>query len=209
MCGRYEMSETPATIAERFTVPFVPELPPNPELRPTEQGLVVRLDRRGQRECVALRWGLVPMWAKDIKFGARCINARAETIATASAFKAAFQQRRCLVPAAAFYEWSGPRGHKVQHRIALSNGEPLAFGGLWERWRDPAGSMIETFTIITTEANDQLRALHDRMPLIVPPDAFEPWLSAPSSELLRPSQYEFEIAPPLSSGGSGQLELVL
>lgn len=189
MCGRYDLSDSPAAIRAVFSVPQVPEFAPNADLRPTQYAPVVRLDRRGARECALLRWGLVPSWAKELKFGNRCINARAETVATQPAFRAAFRSRRCLVPVNAFYEWSGPAGHKLKWRIAL-DGEPLyALAGLWEWWKDAeSGLAVETYTILTTEANVEVAPIHDRMPVIVPADRHAQWLDSaqPAGALLAP-----------------------
>lgn len=160
-------------------MPAVPEFAPNADLRPTQTAPIVRLDRAGERECTLARWGLVPSWAKDLKFGARCINARSETIASTPAFRSAYRQRRCLVPVNAFYEWSGPAGHKTKWRITVEDEPLFALAGLWEWWRDPAqadGPGIETYTIVTTAANTQVVPVHDRMPVIVPAARHALWL---------------------------------
>jgi putative SOS response-associated peptidase YedK len=151
----------------------------NPDLRPTDRAPIVRLSKGGERECVLARWGLVPFWAKELKFGNRCINARAETAATAPAFRAAYKARRCLVPVNAFYEWTGEKGSKVKWRISVPEEPLFALAGLWEWWRDPLEKDqpgIETYTIITTTANAQLLPIHDRMPVIVPPERYAQWL---------------------------------
>ena len=143
----------------------------------------------GERKCVLARWGLVPSWAKDLKFGNRCINARAETIATTPAFREAYAKRHCLVPLNAFFEWSGEKGHKTKWRIRLKDEPLFALAGLWEWWRDPATQQgIETYTIITTEANAVLAPLHDRMPVIVGAADYARWLDAgaDSATLLAP-----------------------
>ncbi len=177
MCGRYDLSDNPAAIKAKFSVPRVPEYAPNLDVRPTQVNPVVRLDRDGARECALARWGLVPVWAKDLKFGTRCINARAETLATAPAFRAAYRKRRCLVPVNAFYEWSGPAGQRVKWRIGLRDEPLFALAGLWEWWKDPAsGEGVETYTIVTTDANSLLAPIHDRMPVIVAPDRYALWL---------------------------------
>jgi putative SOS response-associated peptidase YedK len=191
VCGRYDLSDSPAAIRAKFSVPAVPDFLANPDLRPTDSAPIVRLDRAGARECVLARWGLVPFWAKELKFGNRCINARAETVATTAAFKAAYKARRCLVPVSAFYEWTGEKGHKLKWRISLP-AEPLfALAGLWEWWRDPARKDepgVETYTIITTEASAQLAPIHDRMPVIVPESRYAAWLdpAQDGSEILAP-----------------------
>lgn len=177
MCGRYDLSDNPAAIKAKFSVPRVPEFAPNLDVRPTQVNPVVRLDRDGARECALARWGLVPVWAKDLKFGTRCINARAETLASAPAFRAAYRKRRCLVPVNAFYEWSGPAGQRVKWRIGLRDEPLFALAGLWEWWQDPAsGEGVQTYTIVTTDANAALAPIHDRMPVIVAADRYETWL---------------------------------
>jgi putative SOS response-associated peptidase YedK len=179
MCGRYDLSDSPAAIRAKFSVPAVPDFLANPDLRPTDSAPIVRLDKAGARECVLARWGLVPFWAKELKFGNRCINARAETAATAPAFRAAYKARRCLVPVNAFYEWTGEKGSKVKWRISVPEEPLFALAGLWEWWRDPLEKDqpgIETYTIITTTANAQLLPIHDRMPVIVPPERYAQWL---------------------------------
>ena len=133
MCGRYDLNETGSRIRVKFNVDQLPIIEASNDVRPTEMRPIVRLARKGEgRECVLARWGLVPHWAKDIKFGVRCINARSETVATTAAFKDAFQRKRCLIPATAFYEWAGEKGSKTKWRITVK-GEPVfAFAGLWE-----------------------------------------------------------------------------
>jgi putative SOS response-associated peptidase YedK len=181
MCGRYDLSSTPAAIRARFAVPEVPEFAPNPDLRPTDRAPIVRLARDGARECVLARWGLVPAWAKDLAYGSRCFNARAETAANLPSFRGAFRKRRCLVPVDAFYEWTGERGHKTKWRIAGDEPAPFALAGLWEWWRDPTlpeSAAVETYTILTTAANAAIAPLHERMPVIVPAERHAEWLSA-------------------------------
>jgi putative SOS response-associated peptidase YedK len=182
MCGRYDLSDNPAAIKARFSVPSVPEYKPNLDVRPTEVNPIVRLDRAGDRKCALARWGLVPAWAKDLKFGTRCINARAETLATAPAFRHAYQKRHCLVPVNAFYEWSGPTGHRIKWRVTLKDEPLFALAGLWEWWKDPAAEHgVETYTIVTTDANAALAPIHDRMPVIVAPENYATWLD-PNSD---------------------------
>lgn len=178
MCGRYDLSDTPAAIKAKFSVPAVPEFAPNPDLRPTQLAPIVRLERDGAaRECALARWGLVPVWAKDLKFGTRCINARAETLDRMPAFRAAYRKRRCLVPVSAFYEWSGPAGRKTKWRIRLRDEPLFALAGLWEWWRDPASdAAVETYTIVTADANAPLAPIHDRMPVVVAAADYATWL---------------------------------
>jgi putative SOS response-associated peptidase YedK len=189
MCGRYDLSQSPAAIKAHFHVPDVPDFLVSHDVRPTEMKPIVRFARGGERECVLARWGLVPSWAKDIKFGARCINARAETVATTPSFRTAFAKRHCLVPLNAFYEWTGEKGHKTKWRIALKDEPMFALAGLWEWWRDPVTQQgVETYTIITTEANAAIAPLHDRMPVIVAVPDYARWLdaAADSATLLMP-----------------------
>ena len=179
MCGRYDLSQNPAAIKAHFRVPAVPDFLASPDVRPTELKPIIRFARDGGRKCVLARWGLVPFWAKELKFGNRCINARADTIATAPAFREAYTRRHCLVPLNAFFEWSGEKGHKVKWRIRLRDEPLFALAGLWEWWRDPGTQQgVETYTIITTEANSLLAPLHDRMPVIVDAADYERWLEA-------------------------------
>ena len=189
MCGRYDLSQNPAAIKAHFRVPVVPEFIASPDVRPTELKPIVRLARDGERECVLARWGLVPSWAKELKFGNRCINARSENIASTPAFRGAFARRHCLVPLNAFFEWSGEKGHKTKWRIRLKDEPLFALAGLWEWWRDPATQQgVETYTIITTAANAMLAHVHDRMPVIVGVPDYARWLdaAADSSSLLAP-----------------------
>lgn len=189
MCGRYDLSQNPAAIKAHFRVPEVPDFFASADVRPTEMKPIVRLAREGERECVLARWGLVPSWAKELKFGNRCINARAETIATTPSFRAAYAKRHCLVPLNAFYEWTGAPGHKLKWRIRLKDETLFALAGLWEWWRDPATQQgVETYTIITTAANATIAPLHDRMPVIVAAADYARWLdaSADASKLLAP-----------------------
>ena len=155
---------------------------------PTQEALVVRETPDGAREAVALRWGLIPFWAKDPSIGNRMINARAEGLVDKPAFRAAFRRRRCLVPADGFFEWRALAGARKQpYYIRLASGDPFAMAGLWEQWRSPAGDVVATFTIVTAAANAELRALHDRMPVIVAPTDYDEWLSSPNpSALLGP-----------------------
>ena len=189
MCGRYDLSQNPAAIQAHFRVPSVPEFLLSPDVRPTEHKPIVRLSREGDRKCVLARWGLVPYWAKDVKFGNRCINARAETLATTPAFREAYARRHCLVPLNAFYEWSGPQGQRTQWRIRLKDEPLFALAGLWEWWRDATTQQgVASYTIITTEANASIAPLHDRMPVIVAPMDYARWLVAGNEahDLLRP-----------------------
>ena len=178
MCGRYDLSENPAAIRAHFDVPSVPPFAGSGDVRPTERAPIIRINPlSAKRESTLARWGLVPSWAKDVKFGSRCINARLETLPGLPAYRAAYRNRRCLVPASGFYEWSGVRGQRTKWRICPSDRPLFGLAGLWERWFDPrSGEPIETYTIVTTAANEKLAPLHDRMPVIVEPDRYANWL---------------------------------
>jgi putative SOS response-associated peptidase YedK len=154
---------------------------------------IVRLNSdTGEREIVMMRWGLIPAWSRNAKIGYSTINAKAETVATTPAFREAFKSRRCLIPADAFYEWQKIDAKTKQpFAIGMKDGSPYAFAGLWERWRDPASKEpLETFTVITTDANELLEAMHDRMPVILEPKDYDRWLqpgdpARPPTDLLR------------------------
>ncbi|MCH7795368.1 MAG: SOS response-associated peptidase, partial [Proteobacteria bacterium] len=170
------------------------------------------------RRFVWLRWGLIPAWAKDPAIGNRTINARAETVAEKPAFRAAFRERRCLIVADGFYEWKTEAGGKQPYRITLVDGGPFALAGLWERWAGPhGGEAIESCTIVTTEANARLRAIHPRMPVILAPDAFDPWLDpetpgAEAEALLVPYPSEalthYRVSPRLNSPANDDPALI-
>jgi len=191
MCGRYNLFTSAAELNRLFGVMFADDLQPRYNIAPTQTVPVVRrLDN--QRRLTAMRWGLVPSWAQDIKIGYRMINARAETITEKNSFKTAFRRRRCLLPASGFYEWKKLDAKSKQpYHITLANGEPFAFAGLWESWRGPPDNPLSepllTCTIITTAANELLGELHDRMPVILPREHYELWLD-PSFEALGPLQ---------------------
>ncbi|WP_119459738.1 SOS response-associated peptidase [Rhodospirillaceae bacterium SYSU D60014] len=183
MCGRYTNALTWREIVRlyRITEPSAanaPNLEPRYNLAPTQSAPVVRHNpETGGRSLDMLRWGLVPHWAKDMSIGNKLINARAEGIDTKPSFRSAFAKRRCLVPAGGFYEWKKEGTKKQPYAIALKSGEPMSFAGLWENWQDPdSGEWIRTFTIVTTEANEFLAPLHNRMPVILHPTAHSLWL---------------------------------
>ena len=199
MCGRYDLSENPAAIRAKFEVPRVPEFARNTDLRPTNVAPIIRLDRDTQRECALARWGLVPHWAPDLKFGSKCFNARSETVASAPSFRAAFKARRCLVPLNAFYEWSGPTGHRIRHRIWPVSQSLFALAGLWEQW-GTGDNAVETYTIITCSSNEVLAPIHSRMPVIVDDSNYDAWLRQGRPELLQPYRGALLIEPPVRGG---------
>ena len=189
MCGRYLLQRAPGALARHFdAVNPTPNHPPSWNIAPTQMSLVVRRHpQSGERHLDALRWGLVPRWAKDISGAARLMNARCEGIATKPSFREAFAARRCLVPMDGFYEWRKQGAGKQAYAVALRSGAPMAVAGLWEGWKQPGGEWLRTYTVITTEANSKLALVHERMPAILPPDAWDDWLGGISdASVLRP-----------------------
>lgn len=185
MCGRYSITTPLEAVRALFDVQSGLNLRPRYNVAPTDEVPVLRL-REGERELVTMRWGLVPFWAKDRKGAAKMINARADTAAEKPAFREAFARRRCLVPADGFYEWQTEGKAKLPWRITMPDGAPFAFAGLWEYWKSPEGEPLLTCTILTTDANDALRPIHHRMPVILPRDGYGRWLAEPAAELLKP-----------------------
>jgi putative SOS response-associated peptidase YedK len=198
MCGRYASFVAADRLHRLFrTVNPTPNLQPTWNMAPTRDAPVVRLHPETRhRHLDLLRWGLVPHWARDPKATRQPINARAETLATSPMFRDALARRRCLVPADAFYEWQAAEGGKLPWAIARADGAPLVFAGLWEGWRGADGTVMRTFTIVTTQANDALRALHERMPVVLEEGAWPLWLGeveGAAGDLLRPSAAEFRV----------------
>jgi putative SOS response-associated peptidase YedK len=188
VCGRFAQQRPASELADIFAAePLVDDAEARYNLAPTDPALVVveRPDRRG---LTAYRWGLVPHWEKSPAGAARRINARAETIATAPAFRDSFVRKRCIVPADAFYEWQRRSGVRQPYAVRRSDGEPLALAGLWASWRASEQSeWLRTFAIITTRSNGTIAPIHDRMPVILPSDTWDRWLDpllAEPSELL-------------------------
>ena len=207
MCGRYTQARPWSELVELYNLADS-ITPLNVEARyniaPTQDVPVVRRQTDSEDgELVMFRWGLIPSWAKEISIGAKMINARAETVHEKPSFRSAFRQRRCLIAADGFYEWQKhPQGPKQPYFITVANDRAFAFAGLWESWKAPDGSNVETCTIITTEANDLLRTIHGRMPVILTPEAFDPWLDTTRPQdaaraLLKPFEGEM-VAYPVS-----------
>ncbi len=179
MCGRFTLRTPAAAVARQFGLLDVPPFEPRFNVAPSQSVAAVRMtpaDASPRRELVWLRWGLVPAWAKDPALGNRLINARAETAAEKPAFRAAFGRRRCLVAADGFYEWQRTGPHKQPYFFHLGDDGPFGFAGLWETWQGPGPSPLESCTLLTTEANDLVRPIHDRMPVIVAPADYALWL---------------------------------
>lgn len=195
MCGRFTLTTNLGAIAKRFGVArFLEEVGPRYNIAPTQTVIVVNDD--GTRHLEQIRWGLIPSWAKDPAIGNRMINARAETVATKPAFRVALRKSRCLIPADSFYEWQQIDRRKQPVRIVFKSREPFGFAGLWESWTSPEGEEVRTCTIITTEANELLKIIHDRMPVILTREdeaiRLDPSIQDPASllPLLKPYQSE-------------------
>ena len=184
MCGRYFQQRGPAAVARYFeTMNPVPNLFASWNRAPTQDALVVRRHpETGARHLDALRWGLVPRWAKDPSVGSRMINARGESLAEKPAFRDAYVKRRCIVTADGFYEWRAEGRAKQAFAVAMRDGAPMPLAGLWEGWRGPDGTILRSCTIVTTEATPRLRSVHERMPVILPPEAWPLWLGEAPAE---------------------------
>ena len=190
MCGRFTQRMTWRELHERMDLIGTPlNLRPRYNVAPSQDVAVVRADDDG-RTLAMLRWGLIPAWAKDSAIGHRLINARSETAAQKPSFRAAYRNRRCLIPADGFYEWKREGKTRQPWLFGLRDAAPFAFAGLWERWTVPAdaaliaslaertpGDDVETCTILTTAANETVAPVHGRMPVILPSEAYGPWLA--------------------------------
>lgn len=178
MCGRFAFYSPAAATAAMFGVESSQGTEARYNIAPTQYVTAIRRDESDQAELAMLKWGLIPFWAKDRSIGNRMINARAETVAEKPAYRAAYRHRRCLVLADGFYEWRKEGSGKTPYFISLASGEAFAFGGLWERWTDKeSGEVIDSTTLITTEANEFLAPIHHRMPLVLEPPQAGDWLS--------------------------------
>jgi len=190
MCGRFTQLRAWSDLARLYQImsgstPL--NLPARYNVASTQDVPVVRqINDSHDRGLVTVRWGLVPFWAKDIKVGYSLINARAETVHQKPSFRQAFKQRRCLIPANGFYEWKPLEGRRKQpYYITLPEGLPFAFAGLWESWTSPEADIVQSCTIIVTAANEQLRPIHDRMPVILEPELTCGWIPSGGWKTLR------------------------
>jgi putative SOS response-associated peptidase YedK len=183
MCGRFAQQRPAAELADRFIAEVLVDDPgPRYNVAPTVDALVV-VQRDDRRAVTAYRWGLVPHWADSLSAGTRTFNARAETVASSPMFRDAFRRRRCLVPVDAFYEWRREGKLRLPYAIRRPDGDVLALAGLWSGWRDPGTEVVtRTFTIVTTAANEAIAELHDRMPAILPEEAWVTWLDPASPD---------------------------
>jgi len=189
MCGRYSQQQSAEVIAQAFQVNNVPPLKPRYNIAPT-QSVATILQSAKTRQFKMLHWGLIPSWAKDTKISSKLINARAETVAEKPSFRSAFQKRRCLILADGFYEWQQQEDKQKQpFYFRMSDQSPFVFAGLWEHWNEKeTGETIESCTIITTEPNELMKSVHNRMPVILEPKDYDLWLDpeVKKSELLQP-----------------------
>jgi putative SOS response-associated peptidase YedK len=177
MCGRFTLTVDPADLQDAFPQLIFPEkYAPRFNISPTQPILAIPNDSKNIADFFV--WGLIPSWAKDPSIGSRMINARAETLAEKPSFRAGLKYHRCLILADGFYEWKSQPGTKTKlpHFFHLKSGKPFAFAGLWETWQSPDGSSVKSTTIITTAPNELMAPIHNRMPLILPPDAYAQWL---------------------------------
>jgi putative SOS response-associated peptidase YedK len=186
VCGRYAFHSPAEAVRRIFGVEDVPALEPRYNIAPTQDVPAIRAGQEGARAFAMLRWGLVPKWAKDRAIGNRMINARAESVAEKPAFRDAFRRRRCLVLADGWYEWQPAPGGKQPWYLRPKEAGPFAFAGLWEKWTDPAtGEPLESCTIVTTEAPEAIRRIHDRMPAVVGEENRDRWLDTAYSDTQR------------------------
>jgi putative SOS response-associated peptidase YedK len=198
MCGRYAITTVPEAMRELFRYLNNPNFPPRYNVAPTQPVPIVRI-LEGQREFALVRWGLIPPWVKDPRTFTLLINARGETAAEKPAFRNAMKRRRCLFPADGFYEWRRDGERKQPYFVRRKGGGPIAFAGLWETWMGPNGEEQETAAIVTTTASPSISFIHDRMPVILAPEAFDFWLDPHvdaelASSVIRPApdaQLEF------------------
>jgi putative SOS response-associated peptidase YedK len=208
MCGRFTLRAPSSVVAAQFGVFEMPPFTPRFNVAPTQPVAVVRYAPGAEeleRELVWLRWGLVPSWAKDPAIGNKMINARAETVAQKPSFRAAFRRRRCLVAADGFYEWQRTGRQKQPYFIRMQDDRPFAFAGLWESWEGADHSALETCTLLTTEPNELMEPIHNRMPVILRAEDYGQWLDPaiqtpePLAPLLRPFPSDEMTAYPVST----------
>lgn len=210
MCGRYSLTSPGELVAEVFGLEVALALEPRYNIAPTQEAAVVRVlspkdaaqlgrpDDAGRRTIALLHWGLIPSWADDPGIGNRMINARAETAAEKGAFRFSFERRRCLVATDGFYEWRREDGGKQPYRIRRGDRRPFALAGLWDRWWQAPRQPVDSFTILTVDAAPGIAHIHERMPALLPPEAFDAWLDpgrhdrAALEALLQPRGEELE-----------------
>jgi putative SOS response-associated peptidase YedK len=171
MCGRYALHANPEVVALQFALGGAPDFEPSYNICPSSEILVVREDRDARRVAARFRWGLVPHWAKDPAIGNKLANARGDTVADKPAFRDAFRMRRCLVPASGFYEWHSARGRKSPWYVRPLDAPLFGLAGIAAFWKG-----LYSVSLITTEPNEVMQPIHERMPVIVPPERYNQWL---------------------------------
>lgn len=176
MCSRYSLTSAPGLVETHFSLMRIDPFPPRYNIAPTQPVAIVRRGASGGRELALVRWGLIPGWVKDPGAFATLVNARAESAIEKPSFRAAFRHRRCLIPTDGFYEWAGRARARIPHLIRRKDRAHFALAGLWEHWLGADGSEIETMAILTIPSVEPVARIHDRMPAILSPDQFAPWL---------------------------------
>jgi putative SOS response-associated peptidase YedK len=219
MCSRYNLTSPPEAVRAYFRLAESDAFPPRYNIAPTEPVAIVRSALDGSRELRLVRWGLIPGWVKDPRDFRLIVNARAESAAEKPSFRGALRHRRCLVPANGFYEWTGPARARIPFLLRPRGGGLLALGALAEHWLGADGSELETMAILTVPANATVMPIHDRMPLILHPEAFDRWLdcrageSASISDLLAPAPDDLleaaEVNPALNRPGREGADLLV
>jgi putative SOS response-associated peptidase YedK len=175
MCGRFSLVTTPEELAHQFHLRRQVTIAPRYNIAPSQQVIIVRPGANGNITS-SVRWGLIPHWTKDINFSAKLINARSETVQEKPSFREAFKSWRCFIPATGFFEWKQEGSRKQPYFIKMKNGGLFAMAGIWESWQSPEGEIIESCSIITTDANTIVGKIHDRMPAIFSENSYGIWL---------------------------------
>jgi len=201
MCSRYSLISPPEAVRSYFKYGNEADFPPRYNIAPTQPVAIVRTGLKGERELALVRWGLIPSWVKDPRAYSTLVNARAETAADKPSFRGGMRHSRCLVPADSFYEWMGPPRARRPYLIRPRGGGLMGIAGVCDHWLGADGSEIETMAILTVAANRVVRPIHDRMPAILPPMAFDAWLDCRSGSTA-------EIAPLLTPAPDGLLDAI-
>jgi len=216
MCGRYAITSAPEAIRALFGYEEQPNFPPRYNVAPTQPVPIVRLTE-GRCSFALVRWGLIPAWVEDPRAFTLVINARGESVNERPAFRNAMRRRRCLFPADGFYEWRQEGKERRPFFVRPRAGGPMAFAGLWEAWMGPNGEEMETAAIVTTTANRMLAAIHERMPVIVTPDAFDFWLDGKvdgetAAALIAPAREDlleaYEVSPAVNRVTNDSADLI-
>jgi putative SOS response-associated peptidase YedK len=177
MCGRFALDKIDAEFMRSLGLDSSPSVQANYNISPGIEIFAVRaIPDTSARQLAALRWGLIPVWAKEPSIGYKMINARSETITEKPSYRSAFKKRRCLVPVSHFYEWQKAGKTKQPFAITMADGKPFTIAGIWESWTSPGGQSVESVALLTTEPNELMKAIHDRMPVILPASVYDVWL---------------------------------